>query len=48
MVIVLSTRMNKEKRHLQETQTKQSEDLGVAEEKLEHLNKVKKSLTSND
>lgn len=37
-------KLNKEKKHVQESHGKQSEDLTMAEEKLEHLNKIKAKL----
>jgi myosin heavy subunit len=37
-------KLNKEKKHIQENQAKQLEELGSSEEKLEHLNKVKAKL----
>merc|ERR1712061_896031 len=37
-------KLNKEKKHLQENQAKQLEELGAAEEKVDHLNKVKAKL----
>merc|ERR1719259_465695 len=36
--------LNKEKKHMQENQAKSSEELTSAEEKLDHLNKIKSKL----
>ena len=40
----LINKLNKEKKHIAESQSKQTEDLGAAEEKLDHLNKIKAKL----
>merc|ERR1712083_860966 len=40
----LINKLNKEKKYMQENQAKSSEELGAAEEKLDHLGKIKAKL----
>merc|ERR1712203_1295026 len=40
----LINKLNKEKKYMQENQLKSSEELGTAEEKLDHLSKIKSKL----